>query len=169
MGSDGGLGLILILLVVVGIAFYLLPAIIAFARHHEYRWVILALTIIGGWTGICWIIALVWSVFPHNRSAIDPVVGPVTGIGYRNAGDTIGAAQFGQQRGYEQEGRRKEPQLGGWAQTPRVSVPSTAPAVPDFHFNDTVEALEKLERLRQSGALSADEFEAAKRRVLGSR
>lgn len=169
MSSDGGFGLVLILLFLLGIVFYLLPAIVAFARHHEYRWVILALTIIGGWTGVCWIIAMVWAVFPHNRTAIDPVVGPVTGVGYRNVGDTIGGARFGQQRGYQEESRRREPQLGARAPALRTSVPSTAPVMSETRGNDTVEALEKLERLRQSGALSAEEFETAKRRVLGSR
>lgn len=130
---------------------------------------ILALTIIGGWTGVCWIIAMVWAVFPHNRTAIDPVVGPVTGVGYRNVGDTIGAARYGQQRGYEEERQRREPQLGARVLEPRTSVPSTPQVMSETRGNDTVEALEKLERLRQSGALSAEEFETAKRRILGSR
>jgi Superinfection immunity protein len=38
-----------------------LPAIIAFARSHENKWPIAALTIFGGWTGIGWLAALVWA------------------------------------------------------------------------------------------------------------
>jgi hypothetical protein len=72
---------VICLLLIAAAAGYLLPAIVAFYRGHEYRWVILMLTIAGGWTGVLWVLALVWSAFPHNRALIDPVAGPATGVG----------------------------------------------------------------------------------------
>ena len=65
----------------------LLPAIIAFWRNHSYRWVILALSIFC-WTGIVWVIALAWAIWPSNKSLADPVIGNPTGTGLRNVGDT---------------------------------------------------------------------------------
>jgi len=90
--------------------------------------------------------------------------GPATGVGYRNAGDALGAVQYGQERGYhEEQKKRVEP----WSQplpAPRASVPSTGKLATSA---DTIESLERLQRLREAGALSAEEFEAEKRRVLG--
>lgn len=156
--SDNAIGGLFILVAIVGAACYLLPAIIAFARSHHYRWVIVALTIFGGWTGIAWLAALIWSVFPHNRSVVDPMVGPATGVGHRNAGDAVGEARYGLERGYEAERRRSdaaEPHLRPWE---RRDTPTK--------LENTVEALERLQRLHSSGALSDEEYEAAKRRVL---
>lgn len=39
-----------------------LPVIIAFKRKHKSKWGIFALNFTLGWTGIFWIIALVWSL-----------------------------------------------------------------------------------------------------------
>lgn len=83
-------GLILLALLV-----GLVPAFIAFARQHQYKWIILLLCLFGSWTGIVWLMALVWSAWPKNKSLIDPVVGNVTGTGSRNAGHTIGDAVNG--------------------------------------------------------------------------
>lgn len=112
---------------------------------------------------------MVWAVSPHNRAAIDPLLGPVTGVGYRNAGDTLGAAQFGHERGFHQERQSGQQQPRPWAQRiphspARFSVPPVAVAT---LASDTVEALERLQSMRDNGVLSPDEFKAAKRRVLG--
>ena len=164
MTETSGFGIILLLFGLLCVALYLLPVFVAFSRDHEYRWVIFALTIFGGWTGVCWLIAMIWAVFPHNRPVIDPILGPATGVGYRNAGDALGAVQYGQERGYhEEQKKRVEP----WSQplpAPRASVPSTGKLATSA---DTIESLERLQRLREAGALSAEEFEAEKRRVLG--
>lgn len=51
-----------IILLILAVLFYLLPALIAAGRHH-HNWVaILALNILLGWTLLGWILALVWSV-----------------------------------------------------------------------------------------------------------
>jgi hypothetical protein len=98
-GLMAGLGAFMFLLLIL----YFLPAIIAYWRRHEYRHVILALNIVAGWTGIAWIAAIIWAVWPREKSLADPVLGNVTGIGERNSGDTLGSVRYGQKRGYEEE------------------------------------------------------------------
>lgn len=44
------------------LAIYLLPALIAVKRDHHYRIAIFALNLLLGWSGIVWIICLVWSL-----------------------------------------------------------------------------------------------------------
>jgi hypothetical protein len=47
---------------------YLFPAISACARRHEQRWAITVLNIVGGWTVLGWIAALVWCfVRPNDK------------------------------------------------------------------------------------------------------
>lgn len=82
-------------LIIVALLVGFVPAFIAFARQHQYRWIILLLCLFGSWTGIVWLVALVWSAWPKNKSLIDPVVGNVTGTGSRNAGHTLGDAANG--------------------------------------------------------------------------
>jgi hypothetical protein len=77
------------------LTFYLVPSIVAYRRGHHYRHVILAVNVIGGTTGIGWAVAMVWAAWPVDKSLADPVLGNVTGKGYRNAGDTLGAVSFG--------------------------------------------------------------------------
>jgi len=96
------IGLFFILLF---LALYFIPFIIAFFRRHAYKWVILALNV-AGVSGITWLIALVWAVWPTEKSLIDPIAGNVTGKGSRNAGDTIGSVEYGRRRGYDEETRR---------------------------------------------------------------
>ncbi len=57
-----------ILILIVSVLFYILPALIAAGRHH-HNWVaILVLNILLGWTLLGWIIALVWSVTAVKKS-----------------------------------------------------------------------------------------------------
>ena len=79
------------------------PPSIAKKRGHAYTGLIQVLTIAGIFTGITWFIALAWAIFPSEKSLIDPVVGNVTGLGRRNAGDTIGSASQGMERGKKTE------------------------------------------------------------------
>ena len=79
------------------------PTFIAFKREHAYKWIILVLCLFTPVGGVTWIIALVWSVWPANKSLVDPVVGNVTGTGVRNAGDTAGDVVEGVKRGQSDE------------------------------------------------------------------
>ena len=75
------------------------PSIVAKRRGHAYTSLIQILNIAGLFTGITWFIAAAWAIFPSEKSLIDPIVGNVTGLGRRNAGDTVGSAKHGSQRG----------------------------------------------------------------------
>ena len=82
---------------------YFLPTVIAISRRHSYKWVILGINIFGFVYFIPWIFTFVWAAWPKNKSLIDPLAGNVTGTGFRNAGDTIGSARYGSERGYKEE------------------------------------------------------------------
>jgi Superinfection immunity protein len=43
---------------------YFLPTIVAFVRGHHHRVGILLLNFFFGWSGLGWIVALVWSLSP---------------------------------------------------------------------------------------------------------
>jgi len=53
------LGLVLVILIV---AFYFLPTLIAFIRQHKNKLAIFLLNLLLGWTVLGWVISLVWSV-----------------------------------------------------------------------------------------------------------
>jgi hypothetical protein len=97
-----GLGFGLPLLIILGIFLYTIfwfPSIVAKRRGHAYTSLIQILNIAGLFTGVTWFIAAAWAIFPSEKSLIDPIVGNVTGLGRRNAGDTIGSAKHGSGRG----------------------------------------------------------------------
>jgi len=43
------------------LALYLLPAVIGYMRGHHDRLAILFLNVLLGWTGLFWVISLIWS------------------------------------------------------------------------------------------------------------
>lgn len=90
--------IIISVLIFLAILFWF-PSTIAKKRSHAYLTLIQVLNIAAAFTGITWFIALAWAIFPAEKSLIDPVVGNPTGLGRRNAGDTIGAAKQGDKRG----------------------------------------------------------------------
>lgn len=79
------------------------PYLIAKKRNHAYSNIIAVLCIATPLGGITWIIAIIWAIYPSDKSLVDPLLGNPTGIGSRNVGDTLGSVQYGQERGYEQE------------------------------------------------------------------
>ncbi|MBC3496175.1 superinfection immunity protein [Pseudomonas sp. DCB_CB] len=50
-----------ILLLAVSFFLYLLPMMIAFHRHHENYTAIFMLNLFLGWTGVVWVVCLVWA------------------------------------------------------------------------------------------------------------
>ncbi len=46
---------------------FFVPAILAFLRGHPRRWPILILLFSLGWTGVGWLVALIWSLSATRR------------------------------------------------------------------------------------------------------
>ncbi|MDP6830091.1 MAG: superinfection immunity protein [Alphaproteobacteria bacterium] len=46
---------------------FFLPAILAFLLSHARRWAILILLLTLGWTGVGWLVALIWSLSGRKR------------------------------------------------------------------------------------------------------
>lgn len=141
-----GIGFVIIILFCIVI--YFIPTIIALKRDHEYKWVIFALNFVGGFTGILWIVAIVWAVYPDNRSIADPVLGTFTGKGVRNLGDQLGEFRFGKERGYSTE-RSKYPNV-----------------MPSSGMEEELVALEKLHNLKMSGAITEQEYRKKRDQIL---
>ena len=55
-----------ILMYVAAFFFYIIPSIVAWKRKHYYKWVIIALNLFFGTTGIGWLVALVCAAWPSN-------------------------------------------------------------------------------------------------------
>ena len=85
------------------LALYFLPTIIAYKRNHAYKGIVLVINLVFGLTGLGWAGSLIWAIFPSEKSLIDPFVGNPTGTGIRNAGDTLGSAEYGKTRGLDKE------------------------------------------------------------------
>ena len=138
---------ITVFVLIVALIGYILPTIVALFRGHAYKWVILALNVAGGWTGLIWVAALVWAFWPRDKSLIDPVLGNVTGTGIRNAGDVLGAIDYGRERGYNAEA------------TANLSASGLIKLA-------ALERLERLHRLHTDGVLSQTEFEQERSKII---
>lgn len=83
--------LLVLFLIVLVVCIYMLPAIIAVFRGHQFKWVITVLTLFSAWSGVGYIIAFVWAVWPKKTSLLDPLLGDPTA----NDGHQSIAARFG--------------------------------------------------------------------------
>ena len=54
-------------LVVILIAVYFLPFILAVLRKHKNKKALFALNLFGGWTGVGWVGSLVWSLLNEKK------------------------------------------------------------------------------------------------------
>jgi len=72
----------IVILVIFGVLILILvggaPTIIAFRRKHHYRWVIFAINFLFGATGIGYLIALVWAVWPRKTAVTDLLLNDLT-------------------------------------------------------------------------------------------
>jgi len=143
--------IVLLIGVLAALLIFFLPSIFAFKRNHAYKNIILVLNIFG-FTGIAWLIALIWAIYPSEKSLIDPVLGNFTGTGTKNVGDTIGEVTYGSERGYE---TAKSGNLGSKLTKPNLVN------------DDLVAQLERLSRLHAAGSLSDDEYRKLKNDLLG--
>jgi len=99
------LAAILFLGVIAFFAFFLLiiPGIIASKRKHSYAGIIWVLAFLGSINGVTWVVAMIWAIWPQEKSLADPVLGNVTGTGSRNTGDVLGAVAVGVSDGKSSE------------------------------------------------------------------
>ena len=126
------IGVLLVILV------YGLPSFIAFYRRHEFRWIIFAINIFFGPTGLGWLIALVWAIYPKNKSLADPVLGNPTGLGNRNSGNTLGEIRQNADKVYK----------GAQSST------------------SALDSLDRLAALAEKGVITSEEFAEKKARLL---
>jgi hypothetical protein len=59
---DTALGFALALCLFLAFLFYIIPALVAWDRQHPDVRSIWALTLLLGWTGIAWLVALIWAL-----------------------------------------------------------------------------------------------------------
>jgi len=53
--------MIQIIKILIVVAIYLIPTIVAYSRKHKNKFSIYLTNLLLGWTGLGWIIALIWS------------------------------------------------------------------------------------------------------------
>lgn len=80
-GSDTSIAnaLFIAALIALGVL-YVVPTVVAFRRGHQYRWIIAAMNVTTGWTGIAWVAVFAWAAWPRNRALAEPLYGDATGI-----------------------------------------------------------------------------------------
>jgi len=127
--------------VLLALLVYWLPTYIAFARNHEFKWIIMAINLVLGASGLGWLVAFVWAVWPQNKSFADPLLGNPTGTGRRNAGHIVGEIRA--------SAGRSDPYLG-------ANDASCA----------ALDAIDRLSKLSERGAITAEEFAAKKASLL---
>ena len=130
-GYSGMLELLLIISVVLII--YLIPTIVAFRRRHPNRWIIGALNVTLGGTGIVWLGCLVWACGAVHKSA------NAQGSDGGESGLNIFANDV------------KKLEI--------VDGDNSAPGT-------QIDQLERLKRLLDTGAITNDQFEVLKARVV---
>ena len=126
-----------ITLYIAAFIFYIIPSIVAWRRQHYYKWVIIALNIFFGVTGIGWLVALVWAAWPKDTPIFSLLTrDAVTGKANTESFKEIGHAASSVSKGTDQH-------------------------------TDNLDLLERYVRLRNEGVLSEEEFLKKKTELLG--
>lgn len=55
---------------IIVILIYFIPSIIAFNRDHSSKWGIFLTNLLFGWSGLGWIIALIWSASSKGQTIV---------------------------------------------------------------------------------------------------
>lgn len=152
--NDDQVSVGLFVLFVVGMILYFLPSIIAFSRDHHYRWIIFAINLVAGVSGIGYLAAFVWSVWPRQTAAFDIVASDLT-TNSVEAGQQI-YGRLGQNARAFREGAELQAR--------------TAAGCSTGHRGDAIReslgALQDLARLKNDGVISETEFVEMKQRLL---
>ena len=129
---------------------YLAPTIIALIRNHHYKWVLFAINLIFGMTGIGYLIAFIWAVWPRKTAILDVV-----------ANDPTTNSHEAGQKVYEQ--------MGSNIRAFRDAANPSSTATPSkFTVNeDCDEILRRLAKLKEEGIITEEEFGRKKSELLG--
>lgn len=132
--------LFVVLLMAALFVIIMIPAYIAFKRQHPNRWLILALCVFFGGTGVGWVVALIWALrVGHISSSAEGTHGGESGLNL-----FVNDVRSVMTRGADSH------------TTARPSVHQTS------GVDDTLLRLERLEKLRAAGQIDQSEFERLK-------
>jgi len=60
--------LFMLVFAVVGLGIYFVPTIVAVARKHEQTGLVFLVNVLAGWSGIGWLLTLLWAAGVFGRS-----------------------------------------------------------------------------------------------------
>ncbi|MGA2029248.1 MAG: superinfection immunity protein, partial [Verrucomicrobiota bacterium] len=72
-GSDLLTIVLLVFCGLLALVVYFLPTIIALWRKHHYKWVIFAINLFVGVTGVGYLVALIWAAWPRQTAVFDVI------------------------------------------------------------------------------------------------
>lgn len=131
---------------IVALIAYMLPAIVGFARGHPNRWVIFALNLCLGGTGIVWLSCLIWAMMAVHRT--DDPNGSHGGESGLNvfANDVVRV-------------RMEPPPLPPSAGPPQLHQQTSSPWSPASPpRGDVIDRLERLKKLRDDDVIDQEQF-----------
>ena len=158
------------ILILLFLAIYLLPTFIAFLRNHHYKWIIMICNLFGGWTGVLWIMIFVWSIWPKDKTLIDPIINNPTGTGRRTTGHTFARADYDYMREMQHLNQNRNPQIippQQFAQQIPHYQPVQQNPAPNLPKEKLV-ALEYLQKFRHIGAISRKQYNREKKQILNA-
>ncbi|MBZ9964999.1 superinfection immunity protein [Mesorhizobium sp. BR1-1-2] len=124
---------VFLLLLVIALAIFLMPALVAFLRRHPNRWIILLFNVFLGATGIVWFGCLIWAFRAiHIAATLNRSNGGESGLNL-TANDVV-RVRF--------EERAQQP----------------PPLTPPLRADDVFVRLERLKKLHDDGVIDADQF-----------
>ena len=124
---------------------YCLPTIIAWRRDHHYKWVIGAINLVFGFTGLGYLAAFAWAVWPKQTALFDIFANDPT-TNSSDAGQKI----------YRQMGENIK----------AFTVASDLNKSELEFVNNPLDALKKLAEFRDAGVISETEFQSKKAELL---
>jgi hypothetical protein len=144
-----------ILAILIALPLYFLPTIFAFRRKHAYKNIIAVINLIFGLTGLGWAGAMIWAIWPTEKTFIDPLVGNPTGTGERNTGNVYGEALAGGVQSFFSDEKISK------------DLKKITGGVKDiFSSKNIPKELQKLAEIHKSGVINDEEFEALKRKLI---
>lgn len=158
-------GLAIVFAVIICIALYLLPTIIAFRRIHHYKWIICATNILLGLTIVGYFAALIWAIWPRQNALPsaninDPPLDPNQEGNAVNdpMGDSNNSSEPGTTR--QQDTMTKSEVSGEQADMPNGNKYT-------FNLGSIEQDLIALAKLKETGLLSDVEFKKMKNQIIG--